>query len=47
MSGLTGLILGSILRDIGWYRAIRRTFPFTVRVTDWPLVEKIATDDVP
>lgn len=39
---LLGLVLGAFLRDVGWVRSTRRVWPFTVRVTDWDLVEKLA-----
>lgn len=39
---LLGLVLGAFLRDLGWVRSSRRVWPFTVRVTNWELVEQIA-----
>ena len=41
----SGILLGSLLRDIAWFRGIRLTWPFSVRVTDWRLVEEIAKGD--
>jgi hypothetical protein len=40
---LLGLVLGGFLRDLGWVRSSGRVWPFTVKVTNWDLVEKIAT----
>lgn len=37
-----GIVIGALLRDAGWVRSIRRTWPFTVAVTDWEKVRRIA-----
>ena len=42
-----GLFLGSSLRDLGWVRASRRTWPFTMRVVNWDLVEQLAAHERP
>ena len=39
---LLGLFLGSLLRDLGWVRASQRSWPFTMRVVNWDLVEQLA-----
>ena len=39
---VSGMLVGASLRDIGWFRVIKRQWPFTVRVTDWEIVEEIA-----
>lgn len=39
---LVGLLLGALLRDIGWFRAIGRTWPFSEKVTDWGKVQGLA-----
>jgi hypothetical protein len=43
---LTAIIIsvacGSLLRDIGWFRLLRRQWPFRERTTDWNEVQKIA-----
>lgn len=31
-----------IIRDIGWVRRIKATWPFSVKVTDWDKVQAIA-----
>ena len=38
---LLGLVLAPSC-DMGWVRSSRRIWPFTVRVTNWELVERIA-----
>jgi hypothetical protein len=38
----SGMFTGAILRDIGWMRRIRKTWPFSKKVTDWAKVEAIA-----
>ncbi|MFM8292132.1 MAG: hypothetical protein ACKOC4_10590 [Planctomycetia bacterium] len=42
---VTGMALGSLLKDIGWVRATRKVLPFTVAVTDWDKVERLANDE--
>lgn len=37
-----GLIVGTIARDLGWFLAIQRTWPFTERVIDWAKVAELA-----
>jgi hypothetical protein len=37
-----GMFFGCILRDVGWVRAVRKTWPFSVKVTDWDKVQKLA-----
>jgi hypothetical protein len=39
---LLGLFLGSLLRDLGWVRASRRSWPFTMSVVNWDVVEQLA-----
>jgi len=41
---LLGLVLGSFLRDVGWVRSTRRMWPFTVKVTNWDVVERLAAE---
>jgi hypothetical protein len=38
-----GLLLGGFLRDLGWFRVIRLTAPFTEKVTNWALVKELAS----
>lgn len=40
--GLTGVLCGMLLRDIGWVRAIRKNWPFSDKVTDWEKVRRMA-----
>ena len=37
-----GMFLGALCRDVGWLRRIKKTWPFTQRITDWQAVEAIA-----
>ena len=37
-----GLLLGALLRDIGWFRVIGSTWPFSEKVTDWEKVQGLA-----
>ncbi len=37
-----GMFLGALCRDFGWLRRIKRTWPFTQKITDWEKVEAIA-----
>jgi hypothetical protein len=39
-----GLLAGAVLRDIGWFRAIGKTWPFSLKVTDWDKVQKLADE---
>ena len=41
---LLGLALGTFLRDVDWVRSTRRMWPFTVKVTDWDVVERLAAE---
>jgi len=37
-----GMYLGALLRDIGWLRRIKMSWPFTQKITDWQKVQDIA-----
>ena len=37
-----GIFIGTILRDIGWYKKIKTAWPFNEKITDWQTVEEIA-----
>jgi len=37
-----GMLLGVVLRDLGWFRVIGRTWPFSEKVTDWGKVQELA-----
>src|SRR5688572_27946136 len=39
-----GMFAGCVLRDIGWVISIRRTWPFSERVTDWDKVHRLADE---
>ncbi len=40
--GFVGCACGVLLRDIAWVRAIRKNWPFSVKVTDWEKVRRMA-----
>lgn len=44
---MLGLFLGSLLRNLGWIRASRRNWPFTMRVINWNLVDQLAAKKPP
>ncbi len=37
-----GMFLGALVRDFGWLRRIKKSWPFTQKITDWQRVEVIA-----
>ncbi len=37
-----GIVAGGFLRDVAWVRSTRRTWPFTMKVTNWALVQELA-----
>jgi hypothetical protein len=37
-------IAGMVLRDISWYRAMKRSWPFVAKIIDWNRVKQIAAD---
>lgn len=39
---VSGMVIGAILRDLGWFRRIKITWPFTLKVTDWDKVKKLS-----
>ncbi len=39
---MMGMFFGALCRDAGWLLRIKRTWPFSERITNWPLVEEIA-----
>ena len=41
---VVGLFAGAVLRDIGWVRAFRRSWPFSEKITDWKKVEALAEE---
>ena len=42
-----GIIVGGFLRDASWVRSTRRMWPFTMKVTNWALVEELAAAQAP
>ena len=42
---LLGIVFGVFLRDVGWVRSTRRVWPFTVKVTNWDIVERLAAEE--
>jgi hypothetical protein len=41
---ILGLAIGVFLRDLSWIIGIRRTWAFSVKVTDWEKVQKLADE---
>ena len=41
---MLGMFAGCIFRDIGWVRAGGKTWPFSLKVTDWDKVQKLADE---
>jgi hypothetical protein len=39
-----GIAAGVFLRDVSWLTGVQRSWPFSVKVTDWDKVQKIADD---
>jgi hypothetical protein len=44
---LLGILLGSLLRDLGWVRASQRTWPFMMKVIDWGMVNESVVEQPP
>src|SRR5215207_5946886 len=41
-SGLfAGMILATVLRDLGWYRRLVHSWPLQLEITDWKRVEQL------
>jgi len=40
-----GLAIGTVCRDLAWFRSNRATWSFTEKTTDWQKVEQLAKDD--
>ena len=40
-----GIAAGAFLRDIDWVTGIKRTWPFSVKVTDWEKVQRLSEDE--
>lgn len=39
---LVGIVLAAVGRDLVWYRAITKAWPFSEKITDWSKVEALA-----
>src|SRR2546429_9839057 len=39
-----GMLAGCFFRDIGWVRTVGKTWPFSLHVTDWEKVRKLADE---
>ena len=37
-----GMFTGALLRDVGWFRRIKKNWPFSQKIMDWAKVEAIA-----
>jgi hypothetical protein len=40
-----GMLIGGFLRDLGWFLRTKAFWPFTVRITNWDIVEAIAAGE--
>ena len=38
-----GMYCGALLRDVGWFRRIKKDWSFTARIIDWKKVEAMAS----
>jgi hypothetical protein len=41
---MLGMLLGSVLRDVAWVFAIKKSWPFRLKVTDWDKVQSLAAE---
>ena len=41
---MLGMVAGCLFRDIGWFRSHRNVWPFTLKVTDWGAVQRLAEE---
>ena len=41
---MLGMFAGCLFRDIGWFRAVGKTWPFSLKVTDWEKVQRLADE---
>ena len=41
---VVGMVLGTLLRDVAWYRTIKKTWSFSEKITDWERVKQIAEE---
>ena len=41
---MLGMFAGCLLRDIGWLRVVGKTWPFSLKVTDWDKVQRLADE---
>jgi hypothetical protein len=39
-----GMLMGCVVRDLGWFRANGRTWPFTLKVMNWDEVQRLAEE---
>jgi len=40
-----GLLLATVLRDLGWYSRIVRSWPLTREITDWERVDELLMEN--
>jgi hypothetical protein len=41
---VAGMAAGVFLRDVSWLTGVQRSWPFSIKVTDWDKVQKIADE---
>ena len=39
-----GMTIGTTARDFGWFRMLKKNWPFTETIIDWEKVQKISDD---
>lgn len=42
---MLGVLLGKVMRDVGWIFAMQRAWPFNLNVTDWERVRSLAAEE--
>lgn len=40
-----GILVGALLRDGGWFRKLKKQWPFTSQIINWSIVESMARGD--
>lgn len=43
-AAIGGVVFGCLLRDFGWVRNSKKTWPFSREIIDWQKVEKLADE---
>ena len=43
-AAIGGVVFGCLMRDFGWLRSAKKTWPFSLEIIDWQKVEKLADE---